>query len=52
MIKLAFSTLGCPSWPLGRILDSASRLGYYHAFSSMGTDLLIVMNGSMSPTPE
>ena len=28
MIKIAFSTLGCPSWPLGRILDSASRLGY------------------------
>ena len=28
MIKLAFSTLGCPSWPLGRILDRASRLGY------------------------
>ena len=28
MIRLAFSTLGCPSWPLGRILDSASRLGY------------------------
>jgi len=26
--KLAFSTLGCPSWPLARILDSASRLGY------------------------
>ncbi len=28
MIKLAFSTLGCPSWPLARILDRASRLGY------------------------
>jgi glucosamine-6-phosphate deaminase len=28
MIKLAFSTLGCPSWPLARILDSASRFGY------------------------
>jgi glucosamine-6-phosphate deaminase len=28
MIKLAFSTLGCPAWPLSRILDSASRLGY------------------------
>ena len=28
MIKLAFSTLGCPSWPLGRTLDSAGRLGY------------------------
>jgi glucosamine-6-phosphate deaminase len=28
MIRLAFSTLGCPSWPLARILDRASRLGY------------------------
>ena len=28
MIRLAFSTLGCPSWPLARILDAASRLGY------------------------
>ena len=28
MIRLAFSTLGCPSWPLRRILDAASRLGY------------------------
>jgi glucosamine-6-phosphate deaminase len=28
MIKLAFSTLGCPTWPLARILDRASRLGY------------------------
>jgi len=28
MIRLAFSTLGCPSWPLGRVLDAASRLGY------------------------
>jgi glucosamine-6-phosphate deaminase len=28
MIKLAFSTLGCPSWPLPRVLDAASRLGY------------------------
>ncbi|HXK12467.1 MAG TPA: TIM barrel protein [Vicinamibacteria bacterium] len=28
MIRLSFSTLGCPSWPLHRILDSASRLGY------------------------
>jgi glucosamine-6-phosphate deaminase len=28
MIRLAFSTLGCPSWPLARVLDSASRLGY------------------------
>ncbi len=26
--RLAFSTLGCPSWPLGRILDAASHLGY------------------------
>jgi glucosamine-6-phosphate deaminase len=28
MIHLAFSTLGCPSWPLGRVLDAAGRLGY------------------------
>ena len=28
MIRLAFSTLGCPSWPLARILDAASRMGY------------------------
>jgi glucosamine-6-phosphate deaminase len=28
MTRLAFSTLGCPSWPLGRVLDAASRLGY------------------------
>ena len=28
MIRLAFSTLGCPSWPLARALDAASRLGY------------------------
>ena len=28
MIRLAFSTLGCPSWPLARILDAAGRLGY------------------------
>jgi len=28
MIRLAFSTLGCPSWPLARVLDTASRLGY------------------------
>jgi glucosamine-6-phosphate deaminase len=28
MIRLAFSTLGCPSWPLGRVLDAAGRLGY------------------------
>jgi sugar phosphate isomerase/epimerase len=28
MIRLAFSTLGCPSWPLSRAIDAASRLGY------------------------
>ena len=28
MIRLAFSTLGCPSWPLGRVLDAAGRMGY------------------------
>jgi glucosamine-6-phosphate deaminase len=28
MIRLAFSTLGCPSWPLPRVLETASRLGY------------------------
>ena len=28
MIRLAFSTLGCPGWPLARVLDAASRLGY------------------------
>ena len=28
MTRLAFSTLGCPSWPLARALDAASRLGY------------------------
>jgi glucosamine-6-phosphate deaminase len=28
MIRLAFSTLGCPAWPLARVLDTASRLGY------------------------
>ena len=28
MIRLAFSTLGCPSWPLARALDAASRFGY------------------------
>jgi len=28
MIRLAFSTLGCPAWPLARIIDQASRLGY------------------------
>ena len=26
--KLAFSTLGCPDWPLSRIVDAAGRLGY------------------------
>jgi glucosamine-6-phosphate deaminase len=28
VIRLAFSTLGCPAWPLARVLDAASRLGY------------------------
>jgi sugar phosphate isomerase/epimerase len=28
MIKLAFSTLGCPDWTLARVLDQAGRLGY------------------------
>jgi glucosamine-6-phosphate deaminase len=28
MTRLAFSTLGCPTWPLARVLDTASRLGY------------------------
>jgi glucosamine-6-phosphate deaminase len=28
VIRLAFSTLGCPMWPLARVLDTASRLGY------------------------
>ncbi len=28
MTRLAFSTLGCPAWPLARVLDAASRLGY------------------------
>jgi glucosamine-6-phosphate deaminase len=28
MIRLCFSTLGCPSWSLVRVLDAASRLGY------------------------
>ena len=28
MIKLAFSTLGCPDWSLPRVLDAAGRLGY------------------------
>ncbi len=28
MIRLAFSTLGCPSWPLARAIDAAGRMGY------------------------
>ena len=28
MIRLSFSTLGCPSWPLARVLDEAGRMGY------------------------
>ena len=27
-MKISFSTLGCPSWSLARILDAAGRLGY------------------------
>lgn len=27
-MKLAFSTLGCPSWSLPRVIDAAGRLGY------------------------
>lgn len=27
-MKISFSTLGCPSWGLPRILDAAGRLGY------------------------
>jgi glucosamine-6-phosphate deaminase len=27
-MKISFSTLGCPSWSLERILDAAGRLGY------------------------
>lgn len=27
-MKISFSTLGCPSWSLDRILDAAGRLGY------------------------
>ena len=23
MIRLAFSTLGCPAWPLSRVVDAA-----------------------------
>ena len=28
MIKLSFSTLGCPDWSLDRVIDRAGRLGY------------------------
>ncbi len=28
MIRLSFSTLGCPGWTLARIVDEASRMGY------------------------
>jgi glucosamine-6-phosphate deaminase len=28
MMRLSFSTLGCPSWGLARVIDAASRLGY------------------------
>jgi len=28
MIKLAFSTLGCPNWQLTQIVENAERLGY------------------------
>jgi len=28
MIKLAFSTLGCPNWQLSQIVENAERLGY------------------------
>ena len=27
-MKLSFSTLACPAWSLGRVLDAAGRLGY------------------------
>jgi len=27
-MKLSFSTLGCPAWSLGRVIDAAGRLGY------------------------
>jgi sugar phosphate isomerase/epimerase len=27
-MKLAFSTLGCPNWQLGQIVETAERLGY------------------------
>jgi len=28
IMKLAFSTLGCPNWELGQIVETAGRLGY------------------------
>jgi glucosamine-6-phosphate deaminase len=28
MIRLSFSTLGCPGWTLARVVDAASRMGY------------------------
>ena len=28
LMRLSFSTLGCPSWSLARVLDAAGRLGY------------------------
>jgi glucosamine-6-phosphate deaminase len=28
MIRLSFSTLGCPDWSLARVVDTAGRLGY------------------------
>ncbi|PWT92378.1 MAG: xylose isomerase, partial [Blastocatellia bacterium] len=27
-MKLAFSTLGCPNWELGQVIETAIRLGY------------------------
>ncbi|PYQ43779.1 MAG: sugar phosphate isomerase/epimerase, partial [Acidobacteria bacterium] len=27
-MKLSFSTLGCPAWPLPAVIDAAGRLGY------------------------
>jgi hypothetical protein len=27
VIRLAFSTLGCPAWPLGRVVDT-DRTGF------------------------
>lgn len=29
MLKLSFSTLGCPDWPLRKIVESAAQLGYH-----------------------